>query len=453
MSHGSRELIVVLADDYQLPPDPAEVRSALSHWGLSVQPLFAGWKDKYVLDEDKAKRLADERLRFVGVDAPDEQLDAIGAALRERPEVASAYVKPAIRLPEFPMTPAGDRTEIGRMLVQPYLGEASKGGIEASWTHTQPGGKGDDICLADLEWNWDLQHEDLRDTAHDFLFGTATVVATDHGTAILGIMGAHDNGIGITGIAPAATIQVAVFEQGKKTSSTIAAVAGKLGRGNIMVIPFERPGPAYNPKKPKLGGIPLEWWDDDRVAIDSAVNAGIIVVAAAGNGKQDLDNTIYDTPAGNPSGSWKNPFRRGAGDIGSILVGAGAPPANLYGINWGLELSRIPESNHGDCVDAQGWGYDIATLGFGDRLFVKNATKQQFYTVGFGMTSGATAMVAGALACAQGFRRNQTKTLWDSFEARKALHETGMPQAWGPLHARTDRIGNRPNLKELLARP
>ncbi len=453
---NERELVFALVPDFE----PSISRSRLNdftepRWSYSVTPVFEEEKDKRrVRSERKREDLARERARYHTLEAPDQILDQLVKELLSRPEVAAAYVKPGIRLPDFSTEPEGPGSVDVLNGYRAYAG-AAPGGIEALWAHTQAGGDGQDVHIVDLEWNWDFDHEDLRviPPRHDVLYGTA-FNGTHHGTAILGMLAALDNGIGITGICPAAKADTAVFEKKALTSLTIAAVAAKLGAGDIMLIPYERPGPRYNyDAGNRKGGIPLEWWDDDRLAIETAVNHDIIVVSAAGNGWENLDDGLYDIP-GLPENrfpaTWINPFRRSP-DPGSILVGAGAPPPGTHDIDWGPDRSRIEESNYGSVVDAQGWGHEVTTLGYGNVIRpVPNPTKHQYYTRRFGMTSAASAMVAGALACAQGARRRSGKPLFDSLEARKALHKTGSPQQW-PGAPGTDRIGNRPNLRELLA--
>lgn len=259
--------------------------------------------------------------------------------------------------------------------------------------------------------------------------------ASDRETAVLGILGAEDNGFGITGICPDATIGVGVFE--RFSARTIAHVEKRLPAGSVIVIPFDRDGPGGRP-------IPIEWWEDDAVAIATAVTHGIIVVCAAGNGSANLKNNRYNTPDKRFSSKWKNPFLRNP-DSGSILVGAGRTPSGALG----PDRSRVPDSNYGCIVDAQGWGEEVMTLGYGNLL--NGPTGKGRYTRTFGLTSAASAMVAAALVCAQGTRKAAGKTLWDSFDAREALLQTGSPQQWSGQPG-TDRIGNRPDLRALIDR-
>ncbi|MCY7700192.1 S8 family serine peptidase, partial [Bacillus safensis] len=93
--------------------------------------------------------------------------------------------------------------------------------------------------------------------------------------------------------------------------------------------------------------------------------------------------------------------------------------------------------------------------GGGDLFFRDQNSK---YTKSFGGTSGATPMVAGALACVQGILRRAGKTLLTPSTARELLRRTGSPQIENPNDIGIDvngtpylkRIGNRPNLRELI---
>src|SRR4029077_10449181 len=87
----------------------------------------------------------------------------------------------------------------------------------------------------------------------------------------------------------------------------------------------------------------------------------------AGNGAVDLDDNLYETPDPGFPASWKNPFRRANRDSGAILIGAGAPPQGTHNRTlYGPDRSRLDFSNYGSAVDAQGWGREVTTCGYGD---------------------------------------------------------------------------------------
>lgn len=119
-------------------------------------------------------------------------------------------------------------------------------------------------------------------------------------------------------------------------------------------------------------------------------------------------------------------------------MGAGAPPS-------GADRSRLGFSNFGMLVDAQAWGSEVTTTGYGD--LQGGPDENRWYTATFGGTSGASPIVVGAIACVQGHRRASGQVPWTPAEARERLRATGSPQT----NPSTGRIGNRPNLRELIS--
>jgi hypothetical protein len=138
-------------------------------------------------------------------------------------------------------------------------------------------------------------------------------------------------------------------------------------------------------------------------------------------------------------------------DSGCILVGAGAPPKGTHGNDHGADRSRLGFSNYGSAIDAQGWGEEVTTTGYGD--LYTNGTVTTQYTKSFSGTSSATPCVAGCLAALQGWLKNgglgKEKILTPK-EARHLLRTTGMQQQDEPQRPATQRIGNRPNIYQLM---
>ncbi|RKH88714.1 hypothetical protein D7Y13_41260, partial [Corallococcus praedator] len=232
------------------------------------------------------------------------------------------------------------------------------------------------------------------------------------------------------------------------SGGAIRRAADLLGAGDVILIELHRPGPLATGVGQE-GFIAIEWWPDDYDAIQYATSRGVIVVEAAGNGAQDLDAPAYDVPQpGFPPG-WSNPFRRGARDSGAILAGAGAPPRGTHGHDHGPDRSRLDFSNFGAAVDAQGWGREVTTTGYGD--LQGGGNEDLWYTDGFSGTSSASPIVVGALSCLQGVRRAQSTALMTPMEARALLRSTGSPQQDAPGRPASQRIGNRPDLRQLLA--
>jgi subtilisin family serine protease len=388
--------------------------------------------------------------------APD-LLYEIAAAFRKTGLVEAAYVKPAAEPPINRMQPAAAPAPAAGTPKfssrQDYL-NAAPGGIDAAYAWTQEGGKGAGVNIVDVEGAWRLTHEDLLTNNRGLLGGTHSPDRAwrNHGTAVIGVLGGTENNFGVTGICPEATVGVvAIFPVG--SSVAIREAADKLNAGDILLIELHRPGPRhdYQSRDDQAGYIAVEWWPDDFDAIQYAIGRGVIVVEAAGNGAQDLDEPLYETPYPDPGfpSDWKNPFRRENCDSGTILVGAGAPPPNTHGNNHGPDRSRLDFSNYGSAVDAQGWGCEVTTCGYGD--LQGGVHEDRWYTDQFSGTSSASPIVVGALGCVQGVRRAGESTLLTPATARTLLRSTGSPQKDAPGRPRTQRIGNRPDLRQLLA--
>jgi hypothetical protein len=341
---------------------------------------------------------------------------------------------------------------------QGYLREAPHG-IDAFWAWSQ-GGDGTGVEIVDVERAWNFRHEDLA----DFFGGVVSGQPIDclrernHGTAILGILSGDDNGVGVKGIAPNASIRAisirapgfpeATVPGTAETSAAIHAAADLLtvngtilDTGHIILVELQREGPAgYR--------IPVEWWPDDLAAIRYATSLGLIVVTAAGNGDSNnvgakLTHARYDHRDPGFPADWSNPFRRGAADSGAIVVGAGVPPVGHHG----KERSRLGFSNYGALLDAQGWGKEVMTTGYGD---LSGGLEEHWYTNGFGGTSSAAAMVAGALACVQSARRKRGLRPLDARAARALLRRRGSAQQPDAGYPVSERIGKLPDLRRMI---
>jgi Subtilase family len=476
---GRRELVVIAAPDAGLQALASGVRSdagaettslnaVLARHGALMRPLFG--LSEHRLRANVAGAVTSDLVpdgmpaleRFYHVDAADDRLETMAAELLEHPLVEAAYVKPAGALPVAvveeiiaaaplnDMVPApGDAPPATQDFTarQGYL-DAAPGGIDARYAWTVPGGSGSGVRVIDCEWGWRFSHEDLLQNQGGVVAGTSST-DTNHGTAVLGEISGDRNGLGIIGIAPDAVISASSFND-QPTAQAIRAAADRLGPGDIILLEIHRPGPRTpNPPQGQLGFIAIEWWPDDFAAIRYAVNKGIVVVEAAGNGFQNLDDPIYSQrPVGFPA-SWLNPFNVANPSSGAVMVGAGAPPPNTHGQNWGPDRSRLDFSNYGARVDAQGWGREVTSTGYGDLQGGMNA--DLWYTDRFSGTSSASPIVVGAIACAQGVLMAQGRIPLSPARARDLLRSTGSIQQDAPGRPATQRIGNRPNLRQLIA--
>lgn len=462
-----RELIVVLEEPAEAIDQegrlragagPAPLRRLLARSRARLVPLFVGLpnglQDEAPLTSMRAGAHVPQREAFFRVDAPPATLDDLAGEIVGQPRVLGAYVKPAAELPrainKMTASPASPPPTSPSFTAQQGYLSPSPTGVDAWFAWTHAGGRGENVRIIDIEGGWRFSHEDLAQNQGGLAGGTMLdeVSWRNHGTAVMGEIGGDDNPFGVTGIAPAANLK-AISHWPIGSAAAIDLAATMLRPGDVLLLEMHRPGPRFNYelRPDQRGFIAVEWWPDDYAAILAATAKGIIVVEAAGNGAESLDDPIYDTPAVGFPQTWRNPFRRSPSDSGALIVGAGAPPPGTHGRDHGPDRSRLDFSNHGECVDCQGWGREVTTTGYGDLQGGPN--EDLWYTDTFSGTSSASPIVTGAIACVQGARRAKNVALMTPATARKLLRTTGAAQTAGPNGS--GRIGTRPNLRELLA--
>ncbi len=468
---SDRELIVMAAPQAQLRATPEGVptsevldasplQSLLASEGVSLEPLFGVSEERLVREAESLAPSTDAKVPdlsgFYAVRAEDERLEGLAERLLQQETIEAAYVKPPSSppvaydpsqearndmLPDAAQPPATTPDFSPR---QGFLYTAP-GGIEAPYAWALPGGRGAGVKIIDCEWGWRFTHEDLTQGQMGVVFGPSSS-DDNHGTAVLGVISGDRNTFGILGICPDAVVGASSFVSAP-SARTIREAANRLGAGDIILLEIHRPGPNATGAG-QFGFIAVEWWPDDFAAIQYAVSRGIVVVEAAGNGYQNLDEAIYSQrPAGFPT-TWKNPFNTANPSSDAVVVGAGAPPPGTHGNDHGPDRSRLAYSNYGARVDVQGWGREVTTTGYGDLQGGTN--RDLWYTNRFNGTSSASPIVVGALGCVQGFRRAQGVPLLTSITARNRLRATGSLQQDAPGRPTTQRIGNRPNLRQLI---
>ncbi|WP_263588898.1 S8 family peptidase [Sphingopyxis sp. GC21] len=458
-AHAARTTKSLLSD----APGDDGLSSLLGEFGVVLAPMFDSPGDRgapHALDGGAAAQAAPdpeetEMARYFHAEVPDDKVDAFVARMREQAAVEKVYVKPPTFNPIAPFDEAVAAPAIQAVAppggtiprfdqFQTYLA-AAPGGIGAIDAWNLPGGRGANVSIIDIEGAWQFTHVDLEDNGG--LAGGTAIDEVDwrnHGTAVLGEVIARHNGQGAMGIAPDARM-AAVSHNGIGSAAAIDMASAQLEPGDILLLEMHRPGPRFDftQRDDQRGYIAVEWWRDDFLAIRRAIKRGIIVVEAAGNGAEDLDDPLYDTPAADFTADWRNPFR-GEVDSGAIIVGAGAPVSGHYG----LARSRLGFSNHGKRVDCQGWGREVTTTGYGD-LYAGQG-EDEWFTVSFSGTSSASPIVTGAVAVLQGIAKARGRTLTPN-NVRAGLRSTGTPQQAAPSAPLAQRIGNQPDIAAMIA--
>ena len=223
-------------------------------------------------------------------------------------ELAQAMPKPV----PLPLPPNFQSSQV-------YL-NAAPPGIDALGAWSSSGVTGAGIRIADIEYSWNFSHQDLPAVTFLGPAGIDPFGDTNHGTAVLGEVGAKNHGWGTTGISHNSSLYVAAANTaaGYNVGAAILTAAAAMSAGDVIIIEQQTSGPA--------GGsnyVPVEWFSPTYSAIVTAVGNGIVVVEAAGNGNQNLDGPSFSTGNG---GHW--PFLP-QNDSGAIIDGARAGRAAL----------------------------------------------------------------------------------------------------------------------------
>jgi subtilase family protein len=322
---------------------------------------------------------------------------------------------------------------------QGYL-SAAPVGIDARFAWAYADGSG--IGFVDLEQGWTLDHEDLP--APITVIGPSQQLSewTGHGTAVLGIVAAVDNDKGMVGIAPQAKVRVVSqwFGSQFNTAEAIAAAIDEMQAGDVLLIETTAPPDA------KLGWVPVEVQPLVFDLIKIATSIGITVLEPAGNNiiaKED------GTPVGIGSNldtytdsNGKFVLNRATPDFkesGAIMVGAASS---------GVPHERLDFSNFGSRVDCYAWGQNIATCG-GDIPFdPSQPSPQKTYTLNFGGTSGATAIVAGAGVLLQSWAVKELGSVFDTLTLRALLSDSDLnTRSKSPCK---DQVGVMPDLNRIM---
>ena len=251
----------------------------------------------------------------------------------------------------------------------------------------------------------------------------ANLVWTNHGTAVLGEMVSIPDGRGCVGIShqAKAAVHSAVINGVFNAAGAINNAADQLKAGDVMLIELHAIGPTNK-------YIAMQFWPDIFAAIKAAVEKGITVVEAAGNGNENFELAVF-----NGTGLQK--------DSGAIVVGAGVPPTNHLDFDGfgagmpsysslGVPRSRIFFSNYGKIVNVQGWGWHVTSLGYGDAQ--GGASQNTWYTLRFSGTSSASPIVTGAAACLQGRSARQKRRAFDPEKSKRYIGGDRHAAASGP---------------------
>jgi subtilisin family serine protease len=305
---------------------------------------------------------------------PDQNISLISKKLRETGLIESAVPSPKIIPSSGPLGEPMLGVTVMSQEPQWYIKRVK---ADLGWQLAGPNQffSGQGVVLADLDWGFLTTHEDFAgrikkryhaisglDSVDDNSGGTIS-----HGTAVLGLLGAGVNGVGMSGFAFGADLWAIQADNGlgllAPFQSWVSAIefvrlTNSNGRRKVICLEAETADSCNIESEPIVNK-----------AIRDAIDAGIVVCVPAGNGNRDAGRDVAN-----------NEFT----PTGSILVGATIfdhdPTVNRKAgfSNWG---PRVVVSAPGDPFN------DISTCAQGNNKYDN-----------FGGTSGATPKVAGTVA-------------------------------------------------------
>lgn len=328
--------------------------------------------------------------------------------------------------------------------LQGYAGSAPVG-LGFNEVASLEGADGRGITVVDLEGSWRLAHEALASVRFNVWTGTPNASSgwIEHGTAVSSILFSPRDGVGISGLVPAARGVLASIYTGtplqQRISQQLWACLDFLQAGDVILVEVQRPGPKtdYQAHPNQTGYLPVSFWPDVRDAMKACVAKGIVVVEVGGNGGVNLDDA-ETADSFNQVGSTDTALAET--DSGSIMVGAGAPPNDAAR----PARSRLPFSNHGQRLDCQAWGQGVVGAGYGDLWNAADTARS--YTANFLGTSSAGPLVAAAVASIQGRYLRKYGQFVPPLVLRQLFASFGLPQAPDPDQVSTTRIGPQPDL-------
>lgn len=361
-------------------------------------------------------------------------------------------------------------------------------GINAQYAWNFAGGKGEGTRFVDLEFDWNVNHEDLTQptvTSIGILQRPGWYI--EHGTPVIGILNAQHNSYGVKGIIPAAqwgygqvsgatpaeyetSVAATITEFAARTNNVFYPSGLRTGDGLLLELQDFHPNCTNALSCPLL---PVEVKTIAYNAIQSAVAKGLVVVEAGANG-------INNAAGVNLNNYLSNYLPYNGGDNFASIAGSGAA---LVGARNSWANSRSGFSNFGGRIDFFGQGDSVYTTYHSGNVGSSGpycnvgmpyvvwpptgfsglqSSENQCYTSAFSGTSSASPIVLGALMSLQGIHKanypvSNAQQIPNAIRPRHLLpllKKDGTPQEpplLPPNTVRADPIGVGPDMLKAIA--
>lgn len=346
------------------------------------------------------------QVEIIPADQSREAVIELAQQIHALPEIEYAELE---SLDQPPPPPAADVAPVTPLLVSNQTYREAAIGVNVDYVWNTYGIRGDPgLRITDCEYLYNANHEDLSGLVQlqPNVVSMYTGFGDDHGTAVLGILASGWNAYGTTGSAPDCATRfypefsTLVTGTQYRDAAVTAAIAASAS-GDIVVLEMQADGPATGSSDYVPAEYSLSVWN----AVRTGTNAGVIVIAAAGNGNQNLDDgTLFSA-------------YNARGDSGAIIVGAGSSAR-----------AKLSFSTYGSRVNVQGWGGGVFTTGYGSYATYGSDANQK-YASGFSGTSSATPVVTSAAVLLQSVAVKVLGIRLTPAELRSILVTTGRAQS------------------------
>lgn len=402
-----------------------EFKDITEEYGIKVQGAI-------LIEQEKFNRMEQQAIMVSGTGAAVNKLKNIVQISIDNPTNSRLY-ELAKELEKFgsveycslisaePIRPPYDIAPI-TPLYDGFQGYSGSAGVKMEYAWDL-GFTGSGINVRDIEYGFNSNHEEFNE-ANAFIAPDMTVSFeaeqdyAEHGTAVFGVMYSDNGDYGTTGMAYGAE-ELVLFpewqQSGYNRVNAVAACLSNSSAGDVVLYEMQTGG--------ALGDFaPAEYnnviWDLTKAGSD----VGIVIIAAAGNGNENMDDPAYLS-------------YMDRGDSGAIIVGAGTNNS---------QHDRLGFSTFGERVDVQGWGVGVFTTGYGSFTQVGGDFNQSYSY--FSGTSSATPIVASCAIVLQSCYHSLTGEYLTGQEMRELLKTTGVPQGTGAF----GNIGPFPNMENAI---